>query len=55
MHAIGWALWKYNLTGYLFWGVNRWSDDPWKVRPKYKEELPDLRIKHDDLLRNITR
>jgi hypothetical protein len=27
--AIGWALWKYNLNGYLLWGINRWPGDPW--------------------------
>lgn len=27
--AVGWWLFKYNVEGYLYWGVNYWQSNPW--------------------------
>jgi len=26
---IGWILYRYNFSGYYFWGLNYWKQDPW--------------------------
>ena len=28
--AVGWWLFKYDVEGYLYWGVNYWQENPWK-------------------------
>jgi hypothetical protein len=30
---IGWYLFRYNMAGYLFWGMNVWRVDPWRNPP----------------------
>lgn len=28
--AYFWKMWKYNITGLLYWTINSWTADPWK-------------------------
>jgi len=30
-----WLNYRYGLTGYLHWGLNAWTDDPWKAPGKH--------------------
>lgn len=38
MRIIGWLLWKYDLDGYHFWGVNWWKEDPWVTVSSQKRD-----------------
>jgi len=34
-----WLNWRYQLTGYLHWGLNYWTEDPWR-QDRLKDEYP---------------
>lgn len=34
-----WLNWRYRLTGYLHWGLNYWTEDPWK-QDRLEKEFP---------------
>ncbi|MCC6490092.1 MAG: DUF4091 domain-containing protein [Candidatus Hydrogenedentes bacterium] len=38
---IGWYCWKYNATGFLYWGINEWhsNNQPWSGCPEIDDAL----------------
>ncbi|MCC6698548.1 MAG: DUF4091 domain-containing protein [Candidatus Hydrogenedentes bacterium] len=38
---IGWYCWKYNATGFLYWGINEWhsNNQPWSGRPEIDDAI----------------
>ena len=38
---IGWYCWKYQATGFLYWGINEWgsNDKPWSGRPEIDDAI----------------
>jgi hypothetical protein len=36
---LGWYLYRYDFGGLLFWGINYWPTDPWKVMPGREDLL----------------
>jgi len=38
---IGWHCWKYNATGFLYWGINEWhsNNQPWSGRPEIDDAI----------------
>lgn len=48
-----WLNYRYDLKGYLHWGFNRWTDDPWNAPGKHRGDGWHVYPKKDGLLNSL--
>ncbi|MFA7174122.1 MAG: glycoside hydrolase domain-containing protein [Kiritimatiellia bacterium] len=48
-----WLNYRYDLKGYLHWGLNAWTDDPWNAPGKHRGDGWHVYPKRDGLLNSL--
>ncbi len=48
-----WLNYRYDLKGYLHWGLNKWTDDPWNAPGEHRGDGWQVYPKRDGLLNSL--